>query len=101
MKQPIVEIHVQTIRAGAAAAGTPEGKLSQEQLAAVQVTINNLVAGFKPPAAEGKKGEINLDSVEIELGFKLELSSGDLLKLIFASAKGEASITAKATWKRS
>jgi hypothetical protein len=97
----VVEIHTQPSRVGAAAGRQPESKLSDEQIVAIQATVNGLISGFKPPATETTEGTtMALDSIEVELGFKLEAGMGGLLKLMFVDAKGEASITAKATWRR-
>jgi Trypsin-co-occurring domain 1 len=98
--QPKVEIHAPKAKLGAAA-GIGDTLLSKDQIDALQVTITTLVAGFEPPAAAAKEDDksVRFESLEVELGFKLELAAGAVLKLVF-DASSEASITAKVTWSR-
>jgi hypothetical protein len=102
--KPRIEIHAPRGRLGAAA-GIADTLLSSDQIAALQQTITTLVAGFRPPsgtdagAKAADASSVRFESLEVELGFKLELGSGSVLKLVF-DAGSEASITAKITWSR-
>jgi len=99
---PVVEIHAPKGKLGAAA-GIGDTLLSGGQIVALQQTITTLVAGFQPPSENQAKAagdaSVRFESLEVELGFKLELSAGSVLKLVF-DASSEASITAKVTWSR-
>jgi len=100
--RPRIEIHAPKGRLGAAA-GIADTLLSGDQIEALQQTIATLVAGFQPPSGtEAKAADaspVRFESLEVELGFKLELGAGSVLKLVF-DASSEASINAKVTWSR-
>ena len=102
--KPRIEIHAPKVRLGVAA-GVADTLLHGDQIAALQQTITTLVAGFRPPsepdagAKTADGSSVRFESLEIQLGFKLELGSGSVIKLIF-DAGSEASITAKVTWSR-
>lgn len=98
-EKPTVEIHVAPSRMSAAAGAQRDTRLSDEQIAALQLTLANLVAGFRPPKEEPPDSGLRLNSIEIELGFKVETGSGSVLKLLL-DASAEANITAKVAWGR-
>lgn len=100
---PKVEIHVARPRLGAAASGA-NTLLTDEHIALLKTTISQLVLGMEPPATpakpEGSPSDgVRFEAIELELSFKLEFGSGQILKLIFDSS-AEASISAKVTWAR-
>ena len=97
--KPHVDIYIGSSRMGAAAGGSGETKLSSDQIAAIQATISELISGFHPPEVPKNENRIGLESLEVELGFKIEAGSGPLLKLLL-DGKGEASIRAKVVWSR-
>jgi hypothetical protein len=101
---PRVEIHAPKGHIGAAA-GIGDTLLSSDQIASLQQTITTLISGFRPPTATqagahpDPASPVRFESLEVELGFKLELGAGSIVKLVF-DAGSEASITAKVTWSR-
>jgi hypothetical protein len=97
-KTPAIEIHVGRSYSAAASA-VSDSKLSPEQIEALQTTIASLISGFRPPDPPATEDKFGLDSLEIEIGFKVETSSGTALKLLL-DAKGEANIRAKVVWSR-
>jgi hypothetical protein len=99
MSLPVVEIHVAADGISAAASGPSDSRLSPEQIAAIQQTLMSLVSGFRPPSVDADKGKggLQLGSLELELGFKLETGAGTVLKLLL-NATAEASIKAKVVW---
>ncbi len=74
---------------------------TDEQLVAVGKKLNQILADFQPPEPQSKQGQMIADEVEIEMGFKMEVESGEAIKLIFASLKGDGTIKARVKWKRS
>lgn len=76
------------------------GQLSPAQVSAIQSSVSTLIAGFKPDVAANIEGAIALDAVEIELSFKVSADAGGVLRIILVGGKAEATIRAKATWKR-
>jgi hypothetical protein len=98
--QPRVELFISPQhQVSAAAGGLGDGKLSHEQISAIQTTVNQVIIGFVPPApAKSQEGGFSLREFELEVGFSLEAGTGHILKL-FLDGKAGASITAKAVWK--
>lgn len=76
-----------------------EYSLSEIQITAIQNAVKSLVSGFEPPVQKSEEGVMNLDSLEIEIGLKIEAGIGKALKLIF-DAGVNASIIAKVKWSR-
>ncbi len=101
---PTVEIYIPTkgnITSAAQSRGSRgnDSKLSSEQIAVLQATLTNLMTGFHPPDVSDTDSGLKLDSLELELAFKVETGTGTAIKLLL-DGKVEASITAKVGWKK-
>jgi hypothetical protein len=98
-QQPVVEIHAGGRRLSAAAHGPQDSRLTPGQVAALQNTLATLMAGFRPPEERIERSGMRIDTLEIELGFKIETGTGGILRLLL-DASAEASISAKVVWKQ-
>jgi hypothetical protein len=99
---PIVEIYIarsRRVSAAASSTGGSESRLSPEQVLALQQTLTSFVSGFHPPEVHEEHAGFRLDSLEVELSFKVETGAGSMLKLLL-DASAEASIKANVVWNR-
>jgi hypothetical protein len=75
--------------------------LTEEQAQELHKAIDTFMIGFKPPKAASEPGRMNLEELEVEIGFELVVNTGSIIKVFVGGATATAGIKATARWKRS